>query len=183
MFATTNNDLNISRDDGETWEPQQVKQIFPHGYCRGIVAKADDPRILSSATATALPARRKPAGLPRRRRDLEAGRPPETPNSTIWTFAVNRATPISSSPPRSTATSTAAGTALRPGRNAPTSSARCAPWLWLYAEEEEGVITPRYAASPDRPYGRSSHQNQNFTCLQKTTTLCPRRRSLGAKRL
>jgi photosystem II stability/assembly factor-like uncharacterized protein len=90
VFATTNNDLNLSHDDGETWTPQQVKQIFPHGYCRGIVAKADDPRTLFLGNGN---------GPPGTTGSLQVSRDggatwqqvvlPQMPNSTIWTFGVS----------------------------------------------------------------------------------------------
>lgn len=94
VFAATNNDLNLSRDDGETWEPQQVRQFFPHGYCRGIVAKADDPRTLLLGNGN---------GPPGTTGSLQVSRDggvtwqqallPQTPNSTVWTFAVSPAAP------------------------------------------------------------------------------------------
>lgn len=94
LLATTNNDLNLSQDDGETWTPQQVKQRFPHAYCRGIVAKADDPWTLFLGNGN---------GPPGTTGSLQVSRDggatwhqaalPQTPNSTIWTFAVSPDSP------------------------------------------------------------------------------------------
>jgi photosystem II stability/assembly factor-like uncharacterized protein len=92
LFATTNNDLNLSQDDGETWTPQQVKQSFPHGYCRGIVAKADDPRTLFLGNGNGPPGTTgsvqvsRDGGATWRQATL-----PQTPNSTIWTFGISPA--------------------------------------------------------------------------------------------
>ncbi|HVW39140.1 MAG TPA: hypothetical protein VHB99_17615 [Pirellulales bacterium] len=46
MLATTNNDLNISRDEGATWQPQNVGQQFGHAYCRGLKQRPDRPEVL-----------------------------------------------------------------------------------------------------------------------------------------
>jgi photosystem II stability/assembly factor-like uncharacterized protein len=94
LFATTNNDLNRSQDDGETWTPQQVKQFFPHGYCRGIIAKADDPQTLFLGNGNGPPGT---TGSLQVSRDggatWQQAALPQTPNSTIWTFAVTSACP------------------------------------------------------------------------------------------
>ncbi len=94
VFATTNNDLNLSLDDGATWTPQQVKQIFPHGYCRGIVAKADDPRTLFLGNGNGPPGT---TGSLQVSRDggatWQQAALPQIPNSTLWTFAVNAVSP------------------------------------------------------------------------------------------
>jgi photosystem II stability/assembly factor-like uncharacterized protein len=94
VFATTNNDLNISHDEGETWEPQQVKGFFPHGYCRGILAKSDDPQTLLLGNGNGPPGT---TGSLQVSRDggvtWQQATLPQTPNSTVWTFAINRAAP------------------------------------------------------------------------------------------
>lgn len=94
LLATTNNDLNLSHDDGETWTPQQVKQSFPYGYCRGIVAKSDDPRTLFLGNGNGPPGT---TGSLQVSRDggatWQQAALPQTPNSTIWTFAISPASP------------------------------------------------------------------------------------------
>ncbi len=94
VFASTNNDLNISRDNGSGWEPQHVKERFPFAYCRGMAVKADDPNTLllgngngPPGTAGALQVSRD-GGHTWRQADLSPA-----PNSTIWTFATNPARP------------------------------------------------------------------------------------------
>ena len=94
LLATTNNDLNISRDDGETWEPQRVENRFDHAYCRGLVQRPDRPEVLFLGNGDAPPGtvgsawRTPDAGQTWQRLVL-----PCTPNSTIWDFAINRSRP------------------------------------------------------------------------------------------
>ena len=94
IFATTNNDLNLSLDEGETWTPQQVKQVFPHGYCRGIVTKSDDPRTLFVGNGNGPPGTTGSLQVSRDGGETwQQAALPQTPNSTIWTFAVSPASP------------------------------------------------------------------------------------------
>lgn len=92
LLAATNNDLNVSTDEGQSWEPQQVKEKFPWGYCRAIAAKADDPHTLFLGNGNGPPGT---AGSLQISRDggaswQNASLAPE-PNSTIWAFATNPA--------------------------------------------------------------------------------------------
>ncbi len=94
ILATTNNDLNISRDEGETWEPQQVKKSFPHTYCRGITAKADDPTLVLIGNGNGPPGTTgslqisRDSGMTWQQASL-----PHEPNSTIWTFTTHPGNP------------------------------------------------------------------------------------------
>lgn len=94
LLATTNNDLNLSMDEGATWTPQGVKEIFPHGYCRGIVAKSDDPRVLFLGNGNGPPGT---TGSLQISHDggatWQQAALPQTPNSTVWTFAVTLSSP------------------------------------------------------------------------------------------
>lgn len=94
LLASTNNDLNLSTDEGATWQPQNVKAVFPHAYCRGIQAKADDPNTLFLGNGDGPPGS---TGVLQISRDggltWERANLPATPNSTIWTFATNAAAP------------------------------------------------------------------------------------------
>jgi len=94
VLATTNNDLNISLDNGESWQPQRVQDVFPFAYCRGLAAKADDPLTLflgngngPPGTAGAVQVSRD-GGISWRKAAL-----PVAPNSTIWTFATHSSDP------------------------------------------------------------------------------------------
>ncbi|MBV9469655.1 MAG: hypothetical protein JO316_15135 [Abitibacteriaceae bacterium] len=94
VLAATNNDLNVSTDEGQTWQPQQVKEKFPWGYCRGIVAKADEAHTLFLGNGNGPPGT---AGALQISRDggqhwTNADLTP-APNSTVWTFAINSADP------------------------------------------------------------------------------------------
>ena len=90
LIASTNNDLNISRDDGATWQPQNVKRSFPHAYCRGIASKSDDPRVLFLGNGNGPPGT---TGTLQISRDggesWQEATLPVAPNSTIWTFATH----------------------------------------------------------------------------------------------
>ena len=69
-----------------------MKQFFPHGYCRGIVAKADDPQTLFLGNGNGPPGT---TGSLQVSRDggatWQQASLPQIPNSTVWTFAVNAA--------------------------------------------------------------------------------------------
>jgi hypothetical protein len=88
MLATTNNDLNISHDDGQTWQPQRVGDRFGHAYCRGLVQRPDRPEVLFLGNGDGPPGtvgaawRSDDAGRTWQRMPL-----PGAPNSTIWDFA------------------------------------------------------------------------------------------------
>lgn len=88
LLATTNNDLNISHDDGQTWLPQRVGERFGHSYCRGLAQRPDRPETLFLGNGDGPPGtvgaawRSHDAGQTWQRMEL-----PGTPNSTIWDFA------------------------------------------------------------------------------------------------
>jgi photosystem II stability/assembly factor-like uncharacterized protein len=92
LLATTNNDLNISHDDGQTWQPQNVGDRFGHGYCRGLVQRPDRGDVLFLGNGDGPPGtvgaawRSQDAGRSWQRMAL-----PGTPNSTIWDFAFDPA--------------------------------------------------------------------------------------------
>lgn len=94
ILASTNNDLNLSMDEGLTWQPQNVKTHFAHAYCRGLVGKPDDPLTLFLGNGNGPPGS---TGALQISHDggqtWHAADLPVPPNSTIWTFAVNSAVP------------------------------------------------------------------------------------------
>ncbi len=94
LLATTNNDLNISKDEGRTWQPQNVRDQFPNAYCRALLQKADDPRTLFLGNGDAPPGT---VGSVQISRDGGATWKMATlsqlPNSTIWAFATHPALP------------------------------------------------------------------------------------------
>ena len=94
LLATTNNDLNRSIDSGATWQPLNIGATFPHGYCRGITQKTDDPQTLFVGNGS---------GPPGHDGSLHVSHDggatwhtaalPAPPNSTVWTFATHPALP------------------------------------------------------------------------------------------
>jgi photosystem II stability/assembly factor-like uncharacterized protein len=92
LMASTNNDVNISDDDGETWTPLGLGKKLPLPYFRGLKQIAGDPKSLLLGNGDAPPGS---TGLIAR--SLDGGQswtPVEMPgraNSTIWNFAVHPA--------------------------------------------------------------------------------------------
>lgn len=94
MLATTNNDLNISHDDGLTWQPQNVGQQFGYAYCRGLAQRPDRPEVLFLGNGDGPPGTVGAAW-----RSLDGGQNwhklalPCVPNSTIWDFVIHPSLP------------------------------------------------------------------------------------------
>lgn len=92
LLATTNNDLNESRDDGRTWIPRKLVGKAEWPYFRGMAQEADDPAVIFLGNGDAPPGR---IGAVLVSRDgganWERSKLPGVPNSTIWGFATNRA--------------------------------------------------------------------------------------------
>src|SRR5439155_21453705 len=94
LLASTNNDLNISTDDGQTWQPQNIGQSLPWSYCRGLAQMPGRPEVVFLGNGDGPPGT---AGIVARSADGGATwRPAEMPgraNSTIWNFGVHAADP------------------------------------------------------------------------------------------
>jgi photosystem II stability/assembly factor-like uncharacterized protein len=92
LLASTNNDLNISLDDGDTWQPQQLRQKLPLPYFRGLVATSCGPEHLLLGNGDAPPGT---TGLVARSLDGGATWQPATfpgrANSTMWNIAIHPA--------------------------------------------------------------------------------------------
>ena len=93
LLATTNNDLNVSDDGGETWAPQQIGGKLPWGYCRGLTPMADHSASMLLGIGDAPPGCVGGVGL-----SLDGGNTwrsvlPFVANSTVWNFAVHAADP------------------------------------------------------------------------------------------
>ena len=94
VITSTNSDLYISTDVGESWKAIGARQLFPFTFCRGMAVKPDDPNTIfvgngdSNIGVT---------GAARRTQDRcetwESMPLPVAPNSPIWKFAVNDADP------------------------------------------------------------------------------------------
>jgi photosystem II stability/assembly factor-like uncharacterized protein len=94
IFASTNNDLNLSTDEGRIWQPQSLQAKFELPYFRGTAQKSDDASVLLLGNGDAPPGRvgalwrSGDGGVTWRKAQL-----PCVPNSTIWGFAVHPADP------------------------------------------------------------------------------------------
>jgi photosystem II stability/assembly factor-like uncharacterized protein len=94
LLASTNNDLNVSTDDGRTWQPLQIDQMLPWKYCRGLAQKCGRPEVVLMGNGDSPPGS---AGIVARSGDAgqtwSSASMPARANSTIWNFAVHPADP------------------------------------------------------------------------------------------
>src|SRR5262249_55232265 len=94
LLSSTNNDLNVSSDLGETWEPLGIGKSLPFSYCRGMAQKAGQPQVVFMGNGDGPPGT---TGVVGRSTDggksWQAPRMPGRANSTIWNFAVHTADP------------------------------------------------------------------------------------------
>ncbi len=94
LLASTNNDLNVSLDDGQTWQPLDVGRSLPWPYCRGLAQKVGQPETVFMGNGDGPPGS---VGLVARSTDggqtWTAADMPGRANSTIWNFAVHAADP------------------------------------------------------------------------------------------
>jgi photosystem II stability/assembly factor-like uncharacterized protein len=94
LLATTNNDLNVSADGGETWRPLRVGQALPWAYCRGLAQVCGRPEVLLLGNGSGPPG---DAGVVAISADAgeswREARLPGRANSTIWNFATHPADP------------------------------------------------------------------------------------------
>jgi photosystem II stability/assembly factor-like uncharacterized protein len=92
LLAATNNDLNLSTDDGETWQPLGIGQILPWSYCRALAQVPGRPEVVFLGNGDAPPGS---VGIVARSTDggshWEEARMPGRANSTVWNFAVHPA--------------------------------------------------------------------------------------------
>ena len=90
VVASTNNDINLSTDAGQTWIHQNVEQKFPWRYCRGIKQQVNNPEILYLGNGDGPPGSK---GAMFRSQDgaqnWDKLQLPVMPNSTIWDYAVH----------------------------------------------------------------------------------------------
>jgi photosystem II stability/assembly factor-like uncharacterized protein len=90
LLASTDNDLNLSTDEGASWQPQRATAGFPYPYCRALAQHPLDSRILFLGNGDGPPGsagaalRSRDGGHTWQRLDL-----PGTVNSTIWGFALD----------------------------------------------------------------------------------------------
>jgi photosystem II stability/assembly factor-like uncharacterized protein len=94
LLASTNNDVNVSLDDGDTWQPLQLRQALPLPYFRGLAQLCGQPEVLLLGNGDAPPGT---TGLVARSHDggmtWQPAQMPGRANSTMWNFAVHAADP------------------------------------------------------------------------------------------
>jgi photosystem II stability/assembly factor-like uncharacterized protein len=90
LLASTNNDLNLSTDGGESWQPRQIGKVLPWSYCRGLAQLPGRPEVILLGNGDGPPGT---VGLVARSTDAgatwQAAHMPGRANSTVWTFAVH----------------------------------------------------------------------------------------------
>jgi photosystem II stability/assembly factor-like uncharacterized protein len=95
LLAATNNDLNLSQDDGLTWQPAQIGQVMPWSYCRALGQKQGEPDVLFLGNGDAPPGEVGTIGVSRDGGGhWQATTLPTADgraNSTIWSFATHPA--------------------------------------------------------------------------------------------
>jgi len=91
ILAATNNDVNLSIDNGDTWQPLHVQRSLPWAYCRAL---GQAPEVILLGNGNGPPGS---AGVVGRSTDggttWRAATMPGLANSTIWNFAVHAADP------------------------------------------------------------------------------------------
>ena len=94
LLAATNNDLNVSDDDGETWRPAKIGGVLPWPYCRALAQPCGRPDVVLLGAGDGPPGSE---GLVARSANAgdawAAAAMPGRANSTIWCFAVHPADP------------------------------------------------------------------------------------------
>jgi photosystem II stability/assembly factor-like uncharacterized protein len=92
LLASTNNDLNLSTDGGESWQPRQIGKLLPWSYCRGLAQLPGRAEVILLGNGDGPPGT---VGLVARSTDAGAtwlpAHMPGRANSTVWTFAVHSA--------------------------------------------------------------------------------------------
>ena len=95
LLAATNNDLNVSGDEGQTWRPLKIGSSLPWSYCRALAQPAGRPEEVLLGNGNGPPGS---AGVVGRSTDggdtWETASMPGLANSTVWSFAVHPADPL-----------------------------------------------------------------------------------------
>jgi photosystem II stability/assembly factor-like uncharacterized protein len=94
LLASTNNDVNVSLDEGDSWQPLQLRQALPLPYFRALAQLSGQPEMLLLGNGDAPPGT---TGLVARSTDggatWQPASMPARANSTIWNIAGHAADP------------------------------------------------------------------------------------------
>ena len=94
LLAATNNDLNLSEDDGATWRPLRIGETMPWSYCRTLAQPVGRSDVILLGNGDFPPGTAGVIG-----RSIDGGTNwqltdmPGRANSTMWNFAVHPAEP------------------------------------------------------------------------------------------
>jgi photosystem II stability/assembly factor-like uncharacterized protein len=92
LLASTNNDVNVSTDQGKSWQPLELHRTLPLPYFRGMAQQCGRPEVMLLGNGDAPPGM---TGVVARSSDGgRTWRPAEMPdraNSTMWNFATHPA--------------------------------------------------------------------------------------------
>lgn len=92
ILASTNNDVNVSVDDGETWQPLKIGSALPSPYYRGLAQRCGRPEVVLLGNGDFPPGSTGTVGLSTDGGNTwKPARLPGPANSTIWNFAVHPA--------------------------------------------------------------------------------------------
>ncbi len=94
LLAATNNDLNVSDDDGANWRPVGIGRVLPWPYCRALIQPCGRPEVVLLGAGDGPPGSEGLAAYTRDGGDTWAvAAMPARANSTVWCFAVHPADP------------------------------------------------------------------------------------------
>jgi photosystem II stability/assembly factor-like uncharacterized protein len=94
LLAATNNDLNISDDDGDTWRRLDIGKQAPRSYCRGLAQVQGRPERLLLGVGDGPPGWSGFVVISEDAGDTwRAAEMPGPANSTIWNFATHSSDP------------------------------------------------------------------------------------------
>jgi photosystem II stability/assembly factor-like uncharacterized protein len=94
VIVVVNNDVYTSTNDGATWAPIHIREVFPFSYPRGIMVQPGDPRVVFLTIGDTTPGR---IGTVMRSKD--AGKTwenlslPVQPNTAMWVVNIQPTDP------------------------------------------------------------------------------------------
>jgi photosystem II stability/assembly factor-like uncharacterized protein len=94
ILASTNNDVNLSTDEGENWQMLGLGKVLPSPYFRALAQPVSRPDVVLLGNGDAPPGCVGTVGISKDAgQSFQPARFPGKSNSTIWNFAVHAADP------------------------------------------------------------------------------------------